>query len=75
MIPVIDAFKCNGCAICVKFCPPQVMGLIKKKAVIIDRMCEECGICADVCPIGAVDFELEHYATVEANTDAYTKKR
>ena len=45
MVPVVDVFKCNGCGICVKRCPPQVMGLVKDKAAILVQLCEECGIC------------------------------
>ena len=60
MVPIIDAFRCDGCNVCVKRCPPQIMGLVKKIAVIITDLCEECGICADVCPIDAVRFELPH---------------
>jgi Pyruvate/2-oxoacid:ferredoxin oxidoreductase delta subunit len=67
MVPTIDAFKCDGCNICVLRCPPQVMGLVKGIAVIVTDLCEECGICNDVCPIGAVrfrlperEYELEH---------------
>ncbi|MHC4599684.1 MAG: ATP-binding protein [Planctomycetota bacterium] len=74
MVPVVDVFKCNGCGICVKRCPPQVMGLVKDKAAILVQLCEECGICAEMCSIGAIHFELEHFATVGA-ADAYTKKR
>jgi ferredoxin len=36
------------------------MGLVNNIAVIITDLCEECGICNDVCPIGAVRFELPH---------------
>ena len=36
------------------------MGLVKDIAVIITDLCEECGICAEVCPIDAVRFELPH---------------
>ena len=71
MVPVIDAFRCNGCGICVKRCPPQIMGMVKGKAVLITDLCEECGICAEVCPIAAVRFHLPHrdYAP---DHDAYT---
>ncbi len=58
MVPTIDAFKCDGCNVCVKMCPPQIMGLVNNVAVIITDLCEECGICNDVCPIGAVRFAL-----------------
>ncbi len=30
MVPIIDIFKCDGCGVCVKMCPPQVIGLIKE---------------------------------------------
>jgi Pyruvate/2-oxoacid:ferredoxin oxidoreductase delta subunit len=60
MVPTIDAFKCDGCNICVLRCPPQIMGLVNNIATIITDLCEECGICNDVCPIGAVRFELPH---------------
>ena len=74
MVPVIDVFKCNGCGVCVKRCPPQVMGLVKGKAAILVQLCEECGICADLCPVGAVMFELPEYEIVET-AETYVKKR
>jgi len=61
MIPLVDAFKCNGCGVCVKRCPPQVIGLVNDKAAIVEMLCEECGICAEVCPIDAVIFRLPEY--------------
>ena len=60
MVPVIDAFRCDGCGVCVLRCPPQIMGVVKNVAVIITDLCEECGICAEVCPIEAVRFKLPH---------------
>ncbi len=61
MIPLVDAFKCNGCGVCVKRCPPQVIGLVNDRAAIVEMLCEECGICAEVCPIDAVIFRLPEY--------------
>jgi electron transfer flavoprotein alpha subunit len=64
MVPKIDVFKCDGCGVCVKRCPPQIMGLIRKKAAILVDLCEECGICAEVCPIGAIHFRLPNEGVI-----------
>ena len=58
MIPTIDAFRCNGCGVCVRRCPPKIMGMVKEIAVLVSDLCEECGICNDVCPVDAVRFSL-----------------
>ncbi|MBI4704249.1 MAG: 4Fe-4S binding protein [Deltaproteobacteria bacterium] len=60
MVPIIDAYRCDGCGVCVQQCPPQIMGVVKNIAVIITDLCEECGICAEACPIDAVRFRLPH---------------
>ena len=74
MVPKIDVFKCDGCGACVKLCPPQVMGLVREKAVILADLCEECGICHEACPIGAVHFRLPNRNTERAS-DAYRAVR
>jgi len=74
MVPVIDVFKCNGCGVCVKLCPPKVVGMVREKAVILVDLCEECGICADVCSIKAIRFELPEKGP-EATFEAYAMKR
>ncbi|MBI5527763.1 MAG: 4Fe-4S binding protein [Deltaproteobacteria bacterium] len=70
MVPTIDAFRCDGCGVCVLKCPPQIMGIVKGKAALVTDLCEECGICADLCPIAAVRFKLpeRHF---EPAHDAY----
>jgi ferredoxin len=37
------------------------MGIVKKRAVYVTDLCEECGICAEVCPIGAIWYKLPHF--------------
>lgn len=74
MVPVIDVFKCDGCGVCVKLCPPQVIGLIKEKAAILVDLCEECGICNDVCPIDAIRFELPRHEPVAVH-ESYSNPR
>ena len=70
MVPIVNVFKCDGCGVCVKMCPPQIIGFVKKKAAILIQLCEECGICVDVCPIDAMDFELPTQGG-DATHDAY----
>ncbi len=74
MIPKVDVFKCDGCGICVKRCPPQVMGLVQNRAVILVDLCEECGICHEVCPIHAIHFRLPNQG-VAAMHESYTVPR
>jgi len=74
MIPVVDVFKCNGCGICVKRCPPRIMGMIGDKAALLVQLCEECGICAEVCRTDAIQFELPHKGVVDTH-EAYAVKR
>ncbi len=51
----IDKDKCKGCTICAKKCPNQaIMGAVKSPHYIIDDKCIRCGVCLDVCKLGAV---------------------
>ena len=74
MIPKIDVFRCDACGDCVKACPPQIIGLIKKKAAILIDLCEECGICAEVCKTGAIHFRLPNKG-VEERAATYVTPR
>ena len=71
MLPVINAFRCNGCGVCVARCPAQIMGLINGKAAYLQMLCEECGICAEVCPIGGIHFELPEFHGATEVHEAY----
>ena len=75
MFPVINAFKCNGCGICVARCPAQIMGLVNGKAASLQVLCEECGICAEVCPTDSVHFELPQFYGAAEVHEAYQSKR
>ncbi|MBI5488156.1 MAG: 4Fe-4S binding protein [Deltaproteobacteria bacterium] len=75
MVPTIDAFRCDGCGICVQRCPPQIMGLVKGRAAILTDLCEECGICAEVCPIAAVRFRLIHHDYTATHDGYHTRPR
>lgn len=70
MRPEVDEEKCNGCGICVKFCPEACMELKEKqrpaegkknnKVVEVDyEWCKGCGVCANVCPQKAILMKKE----------------
>jgi MinD superfamily P-loop ATPase len=75
MFPIINAFKCNGCGVCVIRCPPQIMGLIQGKAAYLQILCEECGICVEACPNGSILFELPRFHGGSKLHEAYEFKR
>ncbi len=75
MFPVINAFKCDGCGVCIVRCPAQIMGLINGKAAYLQSLCEECGICAEVCPVDGIDFELPRFYGHARVHEAYSFKR
>lgn len=54
----VDAETCIGCKKCVKLgCPAIVTG--DEKVSVNDALCNGCGLCAQVCPTGAVKKEGE----------------
>ncbi len=75
MFPVINAFRCDGCGVCVTRCPAQIMGLISGRAAYLQMLCEECGICAEVCPKHSIQFGLpDRYGVSEVHA-AYSFTR
>ncbi|MHB8232642.1 MAG: 4Fe-4S binding protein [bacterium] len=58
--PVFINEKCNGCNLCVIFCPEGVVyGDKKTKIYDYDAdYCKGCGICAEECPVGDIKMVL-----------------
>lgn len=57
MPPVIHEEKCNGCALCDRYCPLDVIhmeGLLPQ--VRYPEECWHCGVCRQVCPKEAVSI-------------------
>jgi len=51
----VDTEKCIGCKACVRVgCPAALFDPETKKAGIDPLLCVDCGICAQVCPVGAI---------------------
>lgn len=67
MVPVWDPKKCIHCMKCVNSCPENcipikiVKGLPKRLETDFDY-CKGCGICANVCPVGAIKMVPENEA-------------
>ncbi len=53
---IVDTEACTGCAACIRFgCPAIVFE--EEKARITD-LCSGCGVCAEICPSGAIRKEV-----------------
>jgi pyruvate ferredoxin oxidoreductase delta subunit/oxalate oxidoreductase subunit delta len=52
---VIDQEKCTKCKTCWIFCPDQSIQVTEEGLMVNLKYCKGCGICADVCPVGAID--------------------
>ena len=55
--PRISVEKCEGCSLCLDYCPSNAISLREKKAFIEGHRCIGCGECSVVCPTGAVEIE------------------
>ncbi len=60
-VPVYDADKCRGCAVCTvkERCPSRAVTIENGKANIRRDVCLNCGVCIGRCPFGAVAHEAE----------------
>lgn len=58
-IPTVDFSKCNGCAICKRFCPDGCIEMVNRKSIIDYDYCKGCLICENVCPVKAITSKRE----------------
>lgn len=78
----INPELCNGCKVCLMYCPPGVISMSGDKAVIDQEGCVECFVCTrnKVCAKGAIfpgkidtkGRELRHFLSDPTETKAAT---
>jgi ferredoxin len=52
----VDAL-CNGCGLCVRYCPHAAIQIEDGLAVVEPGLCTACALCAEVCPSEVVTLE------------------
>jgi len=58
--PVLNPEQCKLCMLCIPYCPDSSILVESGNRIRIDLMhCKGCGICAKVCPFGAIAFGRE----------------
>jgi len=57
--PVVSAEKCTGCKQCWMLCPDGSINMVDGKSVIDYNYCKGCGICAEECPVEAIEMKME----------------
>ncbi|MBM3296187.1 MAG: 4Fe-4S dicluster domain-containing protein [Candidatus Aminicenantes bacterium] len=50
----VDPARCRGAMRCLRLCPTQAIRVRKKKAVILEDKCIDCGECLNACPSRAI---------------------
>jgi pyruvate ferredoxin oxidoreductase delta subunit len=60
MTPVVDLDTCIHCLQCWVFCPDSSIDVKDEEMVGFHyRFCKGCGICAEICPVDAIEMVAE----------------
>lgn len=56
-VPVIDETKCTFCGKCGSHCEFKAIVNLPKVTMVFPEICHSCGLCARICPEGAISEE------------------
>lgn len=62
--PKVVEKRCNGCGVCVVYCPVKAIVLHSGKAFISEELCRGCNHCREVCPLNAVSMETTSFPEI-----------
>ncbi|WP_455392846.1 FAD-dependent oxidoreductase [[Eubacterium] cellulosolvens] len=71
----VNARRCSGCEACIAACPyhARVMDYDEKVAVVIEPLCQVCGVCTMICPNAAASLrgfsKGQVYSMIDAAVD------
>jgi 2-oxoacid:acceptor oxidoreductase delta subunit (pyruvate/2-ketoisovalerate family) len=57
--PIIDEEKCTHCRLCWIDCPDACINLGEDAITVNLKYCKGCGICGEICPVGAIEMVPE----------------
>ena len=57
--PVVDMETCTMCRLCWVSCPDACINIKDDTLSVNLKYCKGCGICAEVCPVGAIEMVPE----------------
>jgi ferredoxin len=55
--------RCDGCGLCVRYCPHAAIAIQEGRAVVDVRHCTACALCAEVCPSEVVTLDPQGSAS------------
>lgn len=76
--PVINMETCSMCGKCGSHCHFNAIIPTKKKILVFEDLCHDCGLCQIVCPNGAISYKEKAQGTITKyqykNKDVYSGK-
>ncbi len=73
--PVIDTSICTGCGLCTRECRFNALYKIRDTVYLTETLCHSCNLCREVCPEGAITYQLKVIGEERTGLSARTGAR